>query len=274
MNSKLCLSVLLLPLVTSCPGAAFAQGFAAGISPSRFELEADAGTVIRETVTILNPAETDAIFQIRTVDWQLDAASSIQYVEDTLVVDSCRPWVRLERQTVTIPRGTSKNYRFEVHVPPDAAPGLCRFAILIEPAEAFMAEIGDGGLSLPIVGRYAVITYVTIGDAVAVIENLGLRKADSNGLQLPAITVRNTGTAHDRASGQVTATDAAGVRLSLIPSSFPVLPGRTETLTFMPETDERGQSPISLDKQLAFPVALRGRIEIGGQSIDIDATVE
>jgi hypothetical protein len=166
------------------------------------------------------------------------------------------------------------NYRFEVHVPADAASGLCRFAIMIEPAEAFTAQLSEGGLTLPIVGRYAVITYVTIGEAAAVIENLGLNRTDSNGLDLPAIVVRNTGNAHDRASGQVTAVDASGARYSLIPSSFPVLPGRTETLALMPETDASGQSPLSREHQLEYPVQLRGRVEIAGQSIEIDATID
>jgi hypothetical protein len=272
MKSKLCLSLVLLPLLVARP--AFGQGFAAGISPSRFELDAEAGSVLRDTVTIMNPAERDAGYRIRTADWQLDDRSGVQYLEDTLAEGSCRPWVRLERETISIRAGANMNYRFEVHVPPDAASGLCRFAIIIEPAEAYTAQLGDGGLSVPIVGRYAVITYVTIGDAAAVIENLGLTKTNSNGLELPAIMLSNTGTAHDRAAGQVTAVDASGARFSLIPSDFPVLPGRTETLALMPETDAQGRSPLSLEHQLQFPVTLRGRIDIAGESIGIDATVD
>jgi hypothetical protein len=276
MKSKLFPSLLLvLPaLALAVSIHVFAQGFAAGISPSRFELEADPGAVIRDTVTILNPSEADAEYLFRTVDWELDDASGIQYIEDTLADGSCRPWVRLERRNVTVRAGASRNYRFEVHVPADATPGLCRFAILIEPTEAYTARIGDGELSLPIVGRYAVISYVTIGDAAAVIENLGVSRIESNGLQLPAITVRNSGTAHDRASGQVTAVDASGTRFSLVPSNFPVLPGRTERLAFLPETDTSGQSPITAQRQLQYPVRLNGRIEFGSESIEIDATID
>lgn len=275
MSSKLCHSLLLPPTLAIVVAIdVLAQGFAAGISPSRFELEAEPGAVIRETVTILNPGANAAEYLFRTVDWELDEASGIRYLEDTLAPGSCRPWVRLERRNVTIRPGANRVYRFEVHVPEDAAPGLCRFAILIEPSEAYTARIGDGAVSLPIVGRYAVISYVTIGDAAAVIENLGLGRVESNGLQLPAITVRNTGTAHDRASGQVTAVDATGSRFSLVPSNFPVLPGRTEKLAFLPETDTSGRSPITIERQLQYPVRLDGRIEIGGQSIAIDATID
>lgn len=275
MNWKHCLSLVFLPAIALASAyGVFAQGFAAAISPSRLELSAEPGDVVRETITVLNPASLPADYLFRTVDWQLDDSSGIQYLEDTLAEDSCRPWVTLERRTVTIRNGDSRNYRFEVHVPADAKPGLCRFAILIEPAEAHTARVADGEVALPVVGRYAVITYVTIGDARAEIEYLGLSKTDNNGLTLPAITVRNAGSAHDRAFGQITAVDAAGRRVSLVPSTFPVLPGRTETLALAAETDTAGSSPITLENQLEYPVELRGSIEIGGQTIEIDDIVE
>jgi hypothetical protein len=275
MNSKLCLSqAIMLAMSLATCSAASAQGFAAAISPSRFELHAKPGETVRESLTVLNPSTTPADYLFKTVDWALDDSSGIQYLEESLLDGSCRPWVTLERKTVTIRNGASRGYRFEVQVPEDAAPGLCRFAILIEPAEAYTAHIGEGDLALPVVGRYAVITYVTIGDAAAAIDYLGLSKADNNGLLLPAITVRNTGTTHDRAFGQITAVDGAGTRVSLIPSSFPVLPGRTETLALAPESDPQGRSPITLEHQFMYPVKLRGSIEIAGQSIEIDATLE
>lgn len=251
-----------------------AQGFAASIAPSRFELRAEAGDVIRETVTITNPSEATANYVLKTADWQLDEMSSLHYEEDLLIDGSCRPWVRLERKTITIRPGGRRNYRFEVHVPDDAEPGLCQFAILIGPAEAFAARINDGKISIPVVGRYAVITYVTVGDARPKIENLGLTRVDSNGLRLPAILLRNVGIGHDRASGQVTAVDVSGMRISMIPSTFPILPGRTEVIAFAPELDATGASPLTLDRQLSFPVRLSGRIEVGGGTIEIDAIVD
>lgn len=275
MNSKSCLSLALFPAIALATAyGVFAQGFAAAISPSRFELHAKPGDVVRESITVLNPSGQPADYLFRTVDWELDDASGIQYIEDTLADGSCRPWVALERRTVTIRNGDSRNYRFEVHVPADAPPGLCRFAILIEPAAAYTARIADGEVALPVVGRYAVITYVTIGDAAAEIEYLGLSKVDINGLALPAITVRNSGRTHDRAFGQIAAVDAAGRRVSLVPSTFPVLPGRTETLALVPETDAAGTSPVTLGNQLQYPLQLRGSVEIGGKTLAIDSTVE
>jgi hypothetical protein len=254
--------------VFSSPG--FAAGFAAGISPSKFELRASPGEVLRDTVTIMNPAGEPADYQLRTADWHLNDASGVEFVEDALAEGSCRPWVRLERRTIQVRPGEQKAYRFEVHVPEDALPGLCRFAILIEPAEAFRAQLGDSGVSFPVVGRFAVITYVTIGDARATIEYLGLGAMLVNEQPLPTLKLRNVGNTYDRAFGQVIATDSGDQRVALIPSNFPVLPGRTEEIVLAPETGPDGRSQV----RFTYPLTLSGRIEIGGETLRIEETFE
>ena len=270
MNSKSCRSRWMLAAACmALPAGGFAAGFAAGISPSKFELRARPGQVLRDTLTIFNPADAGADYQFRTADWQLNDTSSAEFFEDELLEGSCRPWVRLERRAVRIGPGLQKNYRFEVHVPEEAEPGLCRFAILIEPAEAYQVNV-DGGMSVPIVGRYAVVTYVTIGDAAADIEYLGMGTHAANGERLPTLKLRNQGDTYDRAFGRVTATDGEGRRIGLVPSSFPVLPGRSEEIRLQREAAP-GESSA---EPLAYPLTLEGRIEIGGGSIEIDELFE
>jgi hypothetical protein len=271
MKSSYCLSpCLLLVAGASLAPAAFAAGFAAGISPSKFELRAAPGEVLRDTITIVNPADGPADYHLRTADWYLNDASGIEFIEDALAEGSCRPWVRLERRTLQLRPGEQKKYRFEVHVPADAPPGLCRFAILIEPAEAISARLGDSGVSFPVVGRYAVVTYVTIGDAQADIEYLGTGAQLVNEQHLPTLKLRNTGKTYDRAFGQVLATDSENQRVMLIPSSFPVLPERTEEILLTPETGPDGASQI----RFVYPLTLSGRIEIGGETLRIEETFE
>jgi hypothetical protein len=269
MRSSRCFSPCLRivgSLALPMPG--FAAGFAAGISPSKFELRAEPGEILRDTVTIMNPADEPANYRLRTADWDLNETSGVEYVEDVLAEGSCRPWVRLERPTIQVRAREQRTYRFEVHVPADAQPGLCRFAILIEPAEAMRAELGDSGVSFPIVGRFAVITYVTIGEARAQIEYLGMGATLVNEQALPTLKLRNTGNTFDRAFGQIMATDSANQRVALIPSNFPVLPGRTEDILLSPETGPDRRSQV----RFAYPLALDGRIEIGGQTIRIEET--
>jgi P pilus assembly chaperone PapD len=269
MKSKSCPSrrwpalacLLLLPTTGLAAG-----GFAAGISPSKFELKAKPGQVLRDTVTILNPAAQTAEFQVRTADWRLSAGGGVEFLEDQLPEDSCRPWVRLERKTVQIRAQGQKKYRFEVHVPEGAAPGLCRFAIFIEPSEAEVARMADGRISLPVVGRYAVITYVAIGDAAAQVTYLGATAVFDRDRRLPALKLKNTGNNYDRAFGQIMATDSRGERFALIPSSFPLLPGRTDAIRLTPESRDSGPGTA----ELAYPLTLKGRIEIGGETIRVD----
>lgn len=256
----------LSPLAVTALGA----GFTAGISPSRFELTVRPGDVIRDTITVINPGNEPATYLFKTADWRLNESSSVEYIEDDLVSDSCRPWVRLERRAVEIGPGAEKNYRFEVHVPENASHGLCRFAIIIEPVEPYEVNAAAGGVTMPVVGRFAVLSYVTIGDASADISFLGLEATEVNGMRVPALRVRNQGETYDRMFGQVTATDASGRRFSLRASDFPVLPGRTESIALIPETGESDSAPPVLE----FPVRLDGRVEIGGETLRVEGLAQ
>jgi len=267
MNSKFCHSAW--PVAALCALLA-ADGFAAGVSPSKFELRARPGQVLRDTVRILNPGEQTEEFEISTADWRLDDHGGVEFVEDTLLENSCRPWVRLERKTVSIEPGAERNYRFEVHVPEEAAAGLCRFAILIEPTEAYLARIGDGGISIPMVARFAVVTYVTIGDAAADISLAGVGTTMVEGHRLPTLTLSNSGTTFDRAYGELIATDFVGQRTRLVPSAFPVLPGRSEEIQLRLDMTAEEARMFTLQ----YPLRLIGRIEIGGKVLEIDEVLE
>jgi hypothetical protein len=248
-----------------------AASFGAGISPSKFELRAKAGQVLRDTVTVLNAGEDPAEFQFRTVDWRLNDTNGVDFVEGELLEGSCRPWVRLERRAVRIRPGGQKKYRFEVHVPEDAEPGLCRFAILIEPGDEVLSGVGeDGQIRFPVVGRYAVITYITIGDAKADIVYLGIGERFIDEQRLPTLKLHNQGNTYDRAFGQVVATDHAGRKVTLIASTFPVLPDRIEEIVLAPQSPAPGADPVVFE----YPLQLKGKVEIGGSTINVDATFE
>jgi len=272
MNLKLFFSTCLTLLATSVVGVSTdAAGFGAGISPTKFELHAQPGEVIRDTLTILNTDAQTAQYLFRSTDWRINPSQGVDFFEDTLLEDSCRPWVRLERKSIRIRGGAQKKYRFEVHIPDDAPARLCTFAILIEPGEPAMAAVaGNGNLKVPVVGRYAAIVYVTIGDAQAQIEYLGLGERQVRDLRLPTLRFRNTGQTYDRAFGQVMATDRDGKRHRLIAGNFPVLPNRSEAILLSPDQDGRDPASIAFN----FPLQLKGKIEIGGETFAIDEVFE
>ncbi len=271
LKSRPSLKIFLFSFFLLSPLSVFAAGFSAGISPPKFELKAKPGKVIRDTITILNATGKPAGYKFRTADWNINDQQGVDFIEDKLAPGSCRPWVRLERKSVKIRAGLQKKYRFEIHVPKDAPDGLCRFAILIEPDEKAIAGTGkDQAIKFPVVGRYAVIVYLTIGDAKADIEYLGMYKKRVSNLTLPTLKFYNKGNTYDRAFGDVTATDANGKRYELVVSSFPVLPGRTEEILLSPDQSEAPGKKI----EWAYPLRLKGKVEIGGKTFRIEETFQ
>ena len=131
---------ILLCLFALVPAAYVqAQGFAALVSPPRFELATKPGKTLRGVIEISNRSVTPGRYLIHTADWSLSPDFSVSF-QDNLQPDSCRPWVALERSNVEILGGGTMRYRFEVAVPADAPPGECRFAVMIQGAEPSVAS--------------------------------------------------------------------------------------------------------------------------------------
>lgn len=253
------LSLLLAFACLSSP--AIAQGFAAVVSPPRFEATAKPGTTYRDVIEISNVANKSNRFFLHTADWQLDGGGSAVF-SDALASDSCRPWVGIEAPEISVPAGGKRRYRFEVAVPADAPAGECRFAIMIEsdPTTA------PGAVALPVSGRIAVIVYLTIGDARAQLDVTNTRLEQHDGQKLPVLSVRNLGNAHGRVDGMVDGIDADGHRVALVPSNGPILPGETRPVVLLPQAD----APDRPTPVLRYPLRVKGRLEWGSQHFDLD----
>ena len=208
-------------LCLSLAGLAHGQGFAALVSPPRFELSAKPGKTLRGVIEISNRSTAPGKYVVHTADWELSPDFSVTFHDD-LQPDSCRPWVAIERPEIVVPGAGTMRYRFEVSVPADAPPGECRFAVMIEGAEPSIAR--SQGLDVPVTGRIGVIVYVVVGEGTADLEILGPDVATLNGRRVPTLRVHNGGNAHGRVSGFLTGTDAKGVSYDFTPSDFPILP--------------------------------------------------
>lgn len=231
-----------------------AQGFAALVSPPRFELAAKPGKTLRSVIEVSNRSTLPAKYLVHTADWTLTADFGVNFHDD-LQEGSCRPWVAIERPEVTVPGGGTLRYRFEVNVPANAEPGECRFALLIEGAEPAIAH-GEG-VNLPITGRIGVIVYVTIGDGTPDLEILGPEVATLNGQKVPSIRVHNSGTAHGRLTGFLTGTDAKGISYDFTPLDFPILPHEERQILLTPSTATEDHPTLT------FPVTVKGTLEWG-----------
>ena len=118
-----------------------ADGFAALVSPPRFEVASKPGDKLRQVIELTNRSNTPGKYRMHTADFVLGADYGVNF-HDELLPDSCRPWVAIERPAVTLPAGGTIHYRFEVQVPPDAQPTECRFAIMIEADEPSVTRTG------------------------------------------------------------------------------------------------------------------------------------
>lgn len=247
--------------------------FDAAVSPPRFELKAEPGDVIRQTLTVTNGAAQPARYGVKTADWKIDNAGAVQYHEGAPGRNSCRPWARLERHTISVaPRG-SRSYRFEVHVPPDAKTGECRFALLVSSEAAMVTPQGANGIQIPVVGRLGIIVYVTIGDAKPELKltNAGIAKV--NGRAMPVATFRNTGNAHGRVSGALEAKDARGHKIELIAEEAAILPQVSKTITLNPVDYASGEARAPAF-ELTPPMHMRGKLQfLGGGEVVIDQIV-
>ncbi len=111
--------------------SATAQGFAALVSPPRFELALKPGERQREVIEITNASGQPSKYRVRTADWTLDENAAVKF-DDALKAGSCRPWVALEAREITVSPGGKYRFRFDIEAPANASAGECRFAVLIE----------------------------------------------------------------------------------------------------------------------------------------------
>jgi hypothetical protein len=256
------LPALLLTIASFlAPSLAMAQGFAAYISPPRFEVRTQAGQTLRQVLEIQHVGQQKGNYRLYTNDWMLNADQSATFSNE-LAPDSCRPWVAIERKELTLEPGARYRYRFEITPPPGTAARECRFAIMVEGLDPTRVA---GSLNLPVGGRIAVIVYATVGDAAPRLEIVGARVAPVNGQPQPQIAVRNSGNATGRLEGFVRGTDATGARLDLSPADLPILPGETRALPLSPNAEEGQPVPT-----LRFPLAVQGQLESGALRLPLD----
>lgn len=236
-------------------------GFAALVSPPRFEIRGRPGATVRQVFELTNRSAAPSKFHVRTADFTLAADYSVTF-HDELTADSCRPWVAIERPEVTLPGGGTIRYRFEVQVPKEAPDGECRFGILIEGDEPAVTQ--SGAVRVPVVGRIGLIVYVAIGSGKPNIQIFGPDVVTLNGRRLPALRVINEGNVHARMSGFLTGKDADGKKFDFTPSDLPILPGETRLVYLAPST------PVSENPALAFPVTVQGTLEWADQSTELN----
>jgi len=257
--------VLIATLIFSGSAIASDKGFTGGVSPSRFELVSRPGDVVRKSIKIYNLGVRPSQFKVRTMDWSYSPEGQISF-QDELAADSCREWVALERHKVNVVPDPQRprNFRFEIQVPEDAPAQECRFALMMEGTDdAHTAAFNGGQVSLPVVGRIAVIVYLGVGGVDPDISVGSVSVQQVNQRSIPVLEVRNEGSAHGRLDADLIAKTADGKRLPLTIATSPILPGQTRFLAL---------SPVA-GTELVYPLTVKGKIYSDANSTDIEATL-
>lgn len=253
----------LLPLLLLLPGLVSAQGFAAFISPPRFEVRASAGQPLRQVLEIQHVGRTPGNYRLYTNDWTLEGDNQVTFSNE-LAPDSCRPWVAIERRELTLQPGARYRYRFEITPPAGTPPRECRFAIMVEGLEAAQVE---GAVSFPVGGRIGVIVYAAVGEVAPALSIAGTETVQVNGQPVAMLRVRNDGTATGRLEGFLNATDASGLRAEMSPADLPILPGETRRIALGAVTAD-GKAPPAL----RFPITVQGQLESGKSKLPLDTS--
>lgn len=239
---------------------ASAQGFAAYITPPRFEIQATAGTSTRQVFEIQHVGQLKGGYRIYTNDWTFQPDNSVVF-SDALAPDSCRPWVAIERRELTLESGARYRFRFEITPPAGTPARECRFAIMVEGRDPAKSSVDVGG-------RIGVIVYAAVGGAAPVLEIATTRVAKTpDGKTVAMLDVRNSGNAHGRLEGFVNGTDATGQRLELSPADIPVMPGETRSIALVPVIEEGKPAP-----EVRFPLIVKGNLEWGKNRLPLDTS--
>lgn len=246
------LPALALLLVAAAPVRA---EFAFAVSPPRYELSARPGERIRQVIEITNTAPRASVLLARTADWELRPDESVLF-HDELQPGSCRPWVAIERRELRVGARQSYRFRFEVTPPPGQPPTECRFAILLEGKEPSFA---GASRSLPIAARVGLIVYVAVGDVQPALSVVGAGVQVRNGQAVALVQVRNSGTAHGRLDGFLSARDAGGRSFEASPANSPILPGETRWVAL--SLTQPGHADAAA--QAEFPLTVEGKLEWG-----------
>jgi len=250
-----CLLLLLAALPTASNAG---EGFLAAVNPPRLELRADAGDRLTEVITIQNLTSTPTQYALRSSEWDFTETGQSVF-SDALKPDSCRPWLRLERRTISVGANNQRRFRFELHVPEGITTTECRLAIFIEDAndDGVMTDIGNG-VRLPVKGRIAVIVYVAIGKSAPQIVVHGVQSSGSATAVTFKLRVSNNGTATGRLDSVMQGRDARNQVYDAGIESTPILPGQTRELVMhFSQPGPNGKNNIMTP---AWPVQLDGDI--------------
>lgn len=223
----LLLPLLLLPLVSRVTSVVYAQG-AAGITviPPKFELFANPGDVVTETIRVRNNSDVPQTFGVLVEDFSSTGEEGKVVLEEgeESTAYSLKSWIDLSSQNIVIQPNEEVSFPFSIVVPRDADPGGHYASVLFQLGSG---EQIPGAASVQ--HRVGSLVLLRVSGNVVEESEIETFLAPVYSQQGPVnfeLRVKNNGTTHIRPNGTIVITNMFGQKVDEIPlNSANVFPG-------------------------------------------------
>jgi P pilus assembly chaperone PapD len=230
------------------PGPLWAA-FSVEMTPARLELKADPGKTLRAAIKFRTRGRGTQKVEITKGHFGLDDEGVPLFDTPRDGAQSAAAWITLNQTSFAINPRQERILRLEVTVPPQTPPGGYRAALYVMPPPGD-TKTKEGGATVFLQGRLALLIYVTVGGAKpdGQIKAWEWRRIPPGKEDSLAFQVTNQGKAHLRLAGVVQVVDAQGQKYDAIVPGLPVLPGQSQWVPLdFPEKAPPPGSAVTID---------------------------
>lgn len=209
----------------SSPTIAFAQPIGVSIVPPRFELFANPGDIINETIRVSNKSDSPQSFGIIIEDFSSagEEGHVVLEEEETDTLYSLKSWIEPSSNNIVIQPNEEVSYPFSIIVPKDAEPGGHYASLLFQ----IGGEPIEGVTNVQHrIGSLILLRVSGNVEEKGEVVSFSAPSYSKSGPIIFELRVKNDGTTHIRPNGTVIITNLFGKKVEELPlNGLNVFPG-------------------------------------------------
>lgn len=230
---KIRYAVVLISVAVCLLGAAQAKAqMSLMVSPIRVEHQVKRGTEETNVIQVVNTSSEPTRVSVHLEDWTMDRKGNVTLSIAGSDPDSCAGWLQLNPTDFRLDPGQTRQVRYSMSVPVEAAERGYRAAIVLEgiPRE----EEGAAKKRVSLRGRIAAMVYATVGNPEIRAQFQDFQVKAANKEISFKLTLANQGDVHFRIrKSWITIKDSKGEEVGRVEvPEIPVLPGGTREFEF------------------------------------------